>query len=288
MKKAIFIVFLMGLVLFSCKNTQKAEQSNQFKPHKLVYVTQSPDSLLTSESVYYYKDKDLLFVSCINGKPTDKDSNGYISQVSLSGKIINLKWATGLNAPKGMGIFNNKLYVTDIDRIAIIDLNSGEILKYINVNGAKFLNDIAIDKNGNVYITDSQNNLIYMLQNDSIVGVWLENLPVANGLYLDGDILYVGLKDKLISVNIKTKQTQTIAEYKTPMIDGLKKVNGGFITSDWYGKAYFVDTNHDTVYTMLFFPQQNKNIADFEYIPDMNLLIIPTFFDNRIAFYKFQ
>ncbi len=287
MKKAVFVIFLMGLVLFSCKNTQKAEQA-RFKPHKLVYVTQSPDSLLTSESVYYDKDKDLLFVSCINGKPTDKDSNGYISQVSLSGKIINLKWASGLNAPKGMGIHNNKLYVTDIDRVAIIDVNTGNLIKFVNVKGAKFLNDIAIDSAGNVYITDSQNNLIYMLQNDSIVGVWLDSLPVANGLYLDGDTLYVGLKNKLISVNIKTKQTRTIAEYKTPMIDGLKKVSDGFITSDWYGKTYFVDTKNDTVYTMLYFPKQNKNIADFEYIPEMNLLIIPTFFDNRVEFYKFQ
>ncbi len=288
MKKAIAFTLLIALILTACKNVQKASQANHKKLHKLTYITQTPDSLLTSESVFYDKNKNLLYVSCINGKPLDKDSNGYISKVGLDGKIIKLHWIGGLNAPKGMGTYENKLYVTDIDRIAIIDKDQGKIIKFVNVQGAKFLNDIAVDSKGNVYISDSNNNLVYLLQNDSSVTVWLDNLKSANGLFIKGDTLFIGTKDNLMAANIKTKELKTIASYKTPMIDGLQPAAGGFITSDWFGKIYFIDTQVDTVYTMLNFPQQTKNAADLAYIPEKNLVIVPTFFDNRVIFYKFQ
>ncbi len=288
MKKAFAFILLIASILSACKNVQKAQQANHKKLHKLSYITQTPDSLLTSESVYFDKNKNTLYVSCINGKPLDKDSNGYISQVDLNGKIIKLHWIDGLNAPKGMGVYKNKLYVTDIDRIAIIDKNQGKIIKFVNVQGAKFLNDIAIDSSGNVYITDSNNNLVYLLQNDSTITVWLDSLPAANGLFIKGDTLFIGTRDHLMAANLNTKELKTVASYKTPMIDGLQPAAGGFITSDWFGKVYFVDTQVDTVYPMLNFPQQTKNAADLAYIPEKNLVIVPTFFDNRVIFYKFQ
>ncbi len=288
MKKVVFIILLFGVILLSCKNTKNAEQANKYKIHKLVYVAQTPDSLLTSESVYYDKDLNLLFVSCINGGPLDKDSNGYISQISPTGKIINLHWVGGLNAPKGMGIKDGKLYVTDIDRVAIIDIEKAQILKFIDVEGAKFLNDIAIDDQGNVYISDSQNNLVYMLSNDSIVGIWAEGLKGANGLYIKNNKLLVGCSDRLAAVDLKTKEITTLAEVDTRMIDGLKPAANGYITSDWYGKVYFLDVKKDTMYAMLNYPNEKKNAADLEYIPEQNLVFIPTFFDNRVEIYRFE
>ncbi len=77
--------------------------------------------LKVSESVMYYKANDVLYVANINGKPTEKNNMGFISKVSLDGKIDTLKWVSGMNAPKGMGINGNMLYVTDIDRIHAID-----------------------------------------------------------------------------------------------------------------------------------------------------------------------
>ena len=78
----------------------------------------SEKTLTTSESVLYDSVHNLLYVSCINGVPPDKkDNDGFIARVGLDGKIITQKWATGLSAPKGMGISGNSLYVTDIDRL---------------------------------------------------------------------------------------------------------------------------------------------------------------------------
>ena len=41
-----------------------------------------------------------------------------------------------------MGIFDGHLYVTDIDKVVAIDLESGEIAKEFTPEKAEFLNDI--------------------------------------------------------------------------------------------------------------------------------------------------
>lgn len=80
--------------------------------------------LKTPESVVYAPKHDILFVSNIDGKPDQKDQKGFISKVSLSnGSITELNWLTGLDAPKGMAIYNNsKLYVSDITDLVEIEI----------------------------------------------------------------------------------------------------------------------------------------------------------------------
>jgi len=79
------------------------------------------------ESVLYNPSEDIIYVSNINGKPTEKNGKGFISKVSLSGEILVLKWVTGLNAPKGSDIYQDSLYVADIDELVEIDLKTGRM-----------------------------------------------------------------------------------------------------------------------------------------------------------------
>jgi hypothetical protein len=80
--------------------------------------------LKTPESVIYAPKHYILFVSNIDGEPDQKDQKGFISKVSLSnGSITELNWLTGLDAPKGMAIYNNsKLYVSDITDLVEIEI----------------------------------------------------------------------------------------------------------------------------------------------------------------------
>ena len=88
----------------SSSNQVQAQQQEQIKINKLweTALFKNP------ESVIYSPKQDILFVSNIDGKPNEKDQKGFISKVSPSnGNIIELSWITGLNAPKGMAIYNN-------------------------------------------------------------------------------------------------------------------------------------------------------------------------------------
>ncbi len=68
-----------------------------------------------------------MFVSSINGQILDRDGNGYISRLSPDGKVVNAKWVTGLDAPKGMRSIGDTLWVSDIDEVVAIDIAKGQI-----------------------------------------------------------------------------------------------------------------------------------------------------------------
>src|SRR5215831_4006902 len=79
------------------------------------------------ESAYYDATSNAIFVSSINGDVLAKDGNGYISRLTTDGKVVNPKWATGLNAPKGLRSVGGTLWVSDIDEVVAIDIASGRI-----------------------------------------------------------------------------------------------------------------------------------------------------------------
>jgi len=118
--------------------------------------------LATPESVLHDPDQDVYFVSNINGKPLDKDGNGFISRVSPAGAVVSRNWITGgakgvtLHAPKGMALQGDLLWVSDIDVMRAFDRRTGALARTVDLapQGAVFLNDVAVGGDGDVYVTD--------------------------------------------------------------------------------------------------------------------------------------
>ncbi len=118
---------------------------------------------LTPESVLHDTAQDIYFVSNINGSPTAKDNNGFISRVRPDGAVENLKFIEGgrpgvtLNAPKGMALRGDTLWVADIDAVRSFDAKTGAARDSVSLSslGAVFLNDVAIAPTGALYITDT-------------------------------------------------------------------------------------------------------------------------------------
>ena len=109
-----------------------------------------------------------LYVSNVNGGPNDKDGNGYISIVSMDGRIINEKWVTGLDGPKGLALSGRQLYTADIDALVAIDVNHGRITDRYKVEDPKFTNDLAAAPNGDIYMSDMLANRIYLLSGGTL------------------------------------------------------------------------------------------------------------------------
>lgn len=270
---AIASTFAIGL--FECKSELR-----------LTPVWSVSDGLRVPESVLYDAGSGLLYVSNINGKPTEKNNMGFIARVSKDGAMIDPDWVTGLNAPKGMGMSGGTLYVTDIDRIHAIDTASGKILKSHHVEGARFLNDIAIDRKGVVFISDMDANRLYTLE-DGAVSIWLElkDYSRPNGLFLEDGTLYAGTAQGVLKIDI-TKKTVVMDVSHTGGIDGLKgRGDGAFIVSDWKGKTELIARGKRPV-VLVDTTAEGVNAADLEYIPGEKLIIIPTFFDNRVVAYR--
>ena len=270
----IFIVTFPVVTITSAQN------------HTLVKKWETDTLLKTPESVLFDAKDKLLYVSNIDGGPADKDGKGSIGKVSLDGKIITVDWVTGLNAPKGMGIYKNKLYVADLTEVVVIDIDKAKIIQHIPVEGSVFLNDITIDKNGAVYVSDTRALKVYRIEKGFVVTL-LQNLQGPNGLLSIGDDLLILDKGSLLKMNAAA-QVSVIAEGMDPSTDGIELVKQNeYIVSCWSGIVYYIFANGNKQ-TLLDTRTQKINSADIGYDAKNRVVYVPTFFKNGIVAYELK
>jgi hypothetical protein len=261
---------------------------SQAQPVTLKPVWETDTTLRTPESVLFEPGQKVLYVACINGNPTLENKSSYIAKLGLDGKVIQLKFTDNLNSTKGMGILGDKLYVTEMTQVAEIALATGKILNRYPIEGAKFLNDIAIDtKKGVVYVTDSNDSKIWAITNGKaslVLGG--DPLKGTNGLLFETDQLLIGNGDgSLLSLNPTTKQLSTIAKGMGG-IDGIVALgNKTYMVTEWGGKIWHVQADGKTELKMDT-SSQKINSADVGYNPATRVLFVPTFFHNTVKAYS--
>ncbi|MBN1340597.1 MAG: hypothetical protein JXA03_14810 [Bacteroidales bacterium] len=254
------------------------------QPEKLWETT---EELITCESVCYAAKGDFLFASCIHGIPSEKDGKGFIARISMQGEIIDLQWISGLNAPKGMGISGDFLYVTDITEVVQISMVERKVISTIPVENAQFLNDITVDENGKVYISDMMSGKIHILYKESVITPDFGPLERPNGLCWHNGLLYIGTANGIMEAYPDSGDAKMVIA-NTGSIDGLEADGkGGFIISDWQGKIQRVHPDKEPV-VLLNTTGENINAADIEFIPEQNLLLVPTFFHNTVSAYQIR
>jgi sugar lactone lactonase YvrE len=258
-------------------------------------VWETPDVFKIPESVVYDEARDVLYVTSYDKIEPGHFETGFISRVQPDGRIKDLHWVTGLDGPCGMTISGDRLFVVEAPRRTLveIDIESGTILKRYPTQGTRFLNDVVADESGNIYITNSTRasaeSDIFKCKNGQCE-MWKDGheLHGANGVFIQGDELLVGSSGNgfLKAVSLKDGRTRNIVCLGAGVIDGIRIDNkGNYLVSHWEGKAYIVSPSGE-VTEILDARDAGLNLADFEFIQQQNLLIIPTFLGNRVCAYR--
>ena len=274
--KQVTPMFLFALVISFIATAQ----------HSLTKKWSTDTTLAIPESVLFDAQNKILYASLINGQPDRADGKGGIAKVALNGKILDTNWVTGLNAPKGLGKYNNILYAADLTEVAVIDIPSGKVTKKISVEGAQFLNDITVDSKGNVYVSDSRTGKVHKIENGTVT-TYLENLKNPNGLLALGDDLYVLASGSLYKAGADKKLT-TIAEGMDASTDGVEQVKPGeYVVSCWIGVVYYVK-NDGSKQQLLDTRADKTNSADIGYDATNKIVYVPTFFKKGIVAYQLQ
>jgi hypothetical protein len=256
-----------------------------FAQHSVTKLWETDTLLKVPESVLFDADNKVLYVSNING--TDgwaKDGNGSIGKIGLDGKIIAVDWVTGLNSPKGLGMFRGKLYAADIDEIVVIDIKKGAIDKKIPIDGAKGLNDISIGVDGIIWVSDSKNNVIYRVNNDRAT-IYVQNLKGANGVLKRGNDFFIVDAGSVLKVNDDHTVTK-ISDGMEGGTDGIENFTGNdFLVTCWQGALWYVHA--DGKKELLFDGQAEKtNTADIGFDPKTKIVYVPTFFRNSVIAFQ--
>jgi hypothetical protein len=242
------------------------------------------NELATPESVLPLGD--LLYVSLIDGDGAKADGKGGVAIVNQTGKIENKEWVTGLNAPKGLGYYKGKLYVADLNEVVKIDVKSAKVETKIPIKEAVFLNDIAVNNKGEVFVSDTRLGKIYRIVNDK-AELFLADVKNANGLKFINDELYVLSGPTLVKIG-KNNEQQTVASGFASGGDGLEPYKKGeFIVTCWAGLIYHVKA--DGTFDLLMDSRAEKiNTADIGFNAKTSVMYVPTFLKNSVVAYKLE
>ncbi|MFC3116309.1 GTP-binding protein [Cellvibrio fontiphilus] len=244
--------------------------------------------LPTPESVLYVADKKspFLFVALIDGQGDQADGKGGIAKLTTDGKLIDKDWITGLNAPKGMAIDGNYLYVADITELVIIDIKKQQVTQKIPVEKAVFLNDVTVSSAGVVYVSDTRTNKVHRFHKGKM-DTYLENVSSANGLKALGSSLLVGAGPELLMIDAD-KNRQVIAKGFEAGIDGIEMTKPGeFLVSCWVGLVYYVHSD-GRLERLIDSREAKINTADIGYDQASQQLYVPNFFKNTVTAYQLK
>lgn len=263
---------------------------------KLVWET---EGFAGPESVVLDDGADVLYLSNVNGNPTEANGKGYISKLSRDGKVLEKEWVSGLNAPKGLGLRDGTLYAADINQVAEIDVKTGKVVKTHEAPGATFLNDVAVHEDGRVFISDMLDNQIWVLE-DGKLSLWLDStvLDHPNGLLAEKDRLVVAtwgvpkedfstdVPGSLLAVDVTTKKIEKLGDKPIGNLDGIEPDGkGSYLVTDWFNGGLFRISADGNATKLL---DLNKGSADLTVIDDGKLAIIPMMLDNKVLAYELQ
>lgn len=289
MKSVLLKAFAAALMLGSVSSMSQAEVKEMW----------SLTGFSHPESVDFDLAHGVFYVSNIGGAPLDKDGNGFIAKVSRDGKMITQKWIEGLNAPKGIVMQGTKMWVSDIDQLVEIDTNTGKVTQKYDAKGAVFLNDTAVDAEGNVYVSDIAKSSIWKMSKGKME-IWYntpDNLHI-NGLrVIRGDKLLVagwgrGMHDdgstdsvgNLFTVDLKTKEMKNLGDGRpVGNIDGLERdYHGGFLVTEWV-KGGLIDVKKDGSFKVLM--PMKPGSADLDVMDNGHQAIVPHMLEDTITAY---
>jgi hypothetical protein len=256
----------------------------------------SPESTIVNKGDLYVSNvgKEL--------KPTQKDADGFISKLDVNGKIKDLHFIDGLNAPKGMGIVGNTLFVTDIDTLRGFDLKTKEEVFSLFFEGVNFLNDITVKNSNTLFISASDTSAIYEVNISKKSFKKLIDFTVANGLFYEDGILYAAQlgsttqnmfdgKGKLYKIDLKNSNKLTQLGSFEGVLDGVYKVGNKVYVSDWGNaektgiiRVYDLKTKEETVIKEELF----MGAADFWIDEKSNKLYLPQMIGGKISIINFS
>jgi hypothetical protein len=229
-----------------------------------------------------------------------KDGNGFISKLKPDGTFIAREWVKGLNAPTGLALHDRTLYVADVDELVEINIASGEITNRDEARGAIFLNDVAVGEDGTVYVSDTPMNTIWRLK-DGNFEPWLtdDDLNGPNGLLVQGGKLIVasfgklageGQKQELggiLAIDLEDQSLNKLGDGALiGNLDGLQSLQPGiYLVTDWAaGGLYRVDAKGKAERLV----KLGKGSADFIYLPDKTMALIPIMLSNSLVVYALE
>lgn len=247
--------------------------------HRLQKLWESDSVTLKGpESALFDPASRMLYVSSTGA--------GSVVIMGLDGKILNKQWIGGLRGNMGSALYKGRFYTTGPTGVTVIDAEKASVITYIPIDSIGMLNDVAVDRKGVVYVSDTRKGKVYRIEDDKAV-LYLENMPGANGLLTSNDDLYVITTSAVHKVNAK-KDITKIADGFENGLDGIVPIAPDeFIISNYTGMLYYLKA--DGTKEMLLDTRADHLMAnDISYDSKTKTLYVPAYNRDRIIAYQLK
>ncbi|AXE65719.1 hypothetical protein BBF93_16890 [Hyphomonas sp. CACIAM 19H1] len=181
------------------------------------------------------------FISNVTGDGSTKEGKGFVSKLGADGTMLMLRWAEGLDAPKGMTVLGDTLYVADIDQVVTFDVHNGTKRDTISIDSAQMLNDMTVWQ-GEVLVSDSGAASIHRLtpEGPRLLGASTDWAGI-NGLLGDGERLLISTMAEGYLIELRGADAEQILARGMKDADGVGLVpGGGYLVSSWPGHIHYV------------------------------------------------
>jgi hypothetical protein len=307
------IISFFFLLLAACPSDRLGQRAMKGSPRDLPPAMPAlPPPALTvitelrgPESVLYDSAQDVYYISNLNGGLLNADNNGFITRVNAQTLAVELEWiAAGrngvtLDAPKGMALVGDSLYVSDIAGVRKFDRRNGSAQGIITLPGATLINDLTTDGT-NVYASDTGlrtgpgktfidagTDSIWKIHDDRAEKIASgHDLGHPNGIdFVDGRLRVVTFGGEEIYSLDNGKRGHEVS-LPAGELDGITRAaNGDLLVSSWAGHEVFrgpekgpftpilaglnapADLGYDTKRHRLLVPHSGSNLVTIHSVP---------------------
>jgi sugar lactone lactonase YvrE len=188
--------------------------------------------------------------------------------------------------------------VADLNELVEINIKQKSVVRRYPADGAKFLNDVSLDREGRVYVSDMMTNRIYRLA-DGEFKLWMDdpNLEAPNGLLVENNKLIVGSWGNMVDgfatdvpghlkvIDLETRAIESLGD-GSPVgnLDGVEADGkGNYLVTDWMKGRLLLITDTGSSQTLIEFEQGS---ADHTVMPEKNLVIVPMMLENQVSAFR--
>lgn len=225
----------------------------------LAYNLEEFDGFASPESIYVNNND--VYVSNVGTKlePLAKDNDGFISKLDKNGNVVDKFFIKNINAPKGMSVIGDVLYVVDIDVLRGFNLKSKKEVFNLPIKNAIFLNDIAIKDNNTLFVSDTGTGIIHLVdlkkkKYSTFVQLDLQKYAGPNGLLINGNNLIAVTYDAngkldgmVLEIDMRNKKMKQISNLRGALDGVVLDAQNNLLVSSWgenlEGKVYKIQNN---------------------------------------------
>ncbi|MCP4642536.1 MAG: hypothetical protein GY851_18980 [bacterium] len=290
MRYGILVAMVVACALAMAAHAQETAQPWTVELVKTVSGLQVP------ECVHAHPGREMVFVSNIEAVPDEywsDDGKGFITVLTPTGDVTELRWVDSkpgavLNAPKGMCVLKDYLFIADNTRLLRVPVDGKAPMAEVPLPETEKLNDLATDGEF-VYVSDIGLNRIYKVGLNGGQTI----LKAPNGINgvtcYDGRLFGVSWYDhEVYEIDLSGDKDPVpfgLADHFTTL-DGIEILNDGtFIVSSFEGNMLWAITPDRKTVTSLI---EVETPADIGFDRVRGLLYAPLFMKNEVAILKLK